>query len=122
MVRTVDYCWITHPRKLSRLRCVFEEEVCQALTLDSCQTNMSDMAVVRIKSREFQRKTAGWLRRARQGAIVVIVSSQGPPLTLKAGSPIGNGKADWAAHFDWLKRQPILSTNPIDDARKSEAR
>jgi antitoxin (DNA-binding transcriptional repressor) of toxin-antitoxin stability system len=80
------------------------------------------MATLQVKNRDFQRSTADWLRRARQGDTVVIVSSDGPPLTLTAGRPKRGSKPDWDSHFDWLKKQPVYETNPVDDVRKSEKR
>ncbi len=42
------------------------------------------MATLRVKNRDFQRATGEWLQKARQGNTVLIVSPEGPPLTLKA--------------------------------------
>jgi hypothetical protein len=53
---------------------------------------------------------------------VVIVSSEGPPLTLTAGRPKRSGKPDWDRHFEWLKKQPVYETNPVDDLRKTDKR
>ena len=83
---------------------------------------MSDMALLQVKNRDFQRSPADWLHRARQGDTVVIVSSAGPPLTLMAGRPSRVAKADWDSHFNWLKRQPVMETNPVDELRKTEKR
>ena len=77
------------------------------------------MATLQVKNRDFQRSTGDWLRRARQGDTVVIVSSEGPPLTLTAGRPKRGGKPDLAGHFDWRKKQPVHETNPVDELRKT---
>jgi len=82
---------------------------------------MSDMAILQVKNRDFQRSPADWLHRAKQGDTVVIVSSEGPPLTLTVGRPKG-GEMDWNSHFEWVKRQPVLDTNPVDELRKTEKR
>ena len=83
---------------------------------------MSDMAILQVKNRDFQRAPADWLHRVRQGDTVVIVSSEGPPLTLTAGRPKRSATPDWNSHFDWLKSQPVIETNPVDEMRKSERR
>jgi hypothetical protein len=83
---------------------------------------MSDMARLQVKNRDFQRAPGDWMHRARQGDTVVIVSAQGPPLTLSVGDPHGAGDSDWAGHFEWLERQPIEESNPVDDLRKAERR
>jgi antitoxin (DNA-binding transcriptional repressor) of toxin-antitoxin stability system len=83
---------------------------------------MSDMAIFQVKNREFQRSSADWLRKARQGDTVVIVSSEGPPLTLTAGRPKRGAVPDWKGHLEWLKKQPIVETNPVDELRKNDRR
>src|SRR5437870_3238291 len=60
--------------------------VCHAITIalltcPCCLTSMSDMAMFRVKNRDFQRSPADWMHRARQGDTIVIVSPEGPPLT-----------------------------------------
>jgi antitoxin (DNA-binding transcriptional repressor) of toxin-antitoxin stability system len=80
------------------------------------------MATLQVKNRDFQRSTAAWLRRVRQGDTVVIVSSEGPPLTLTAGRPKRGSKQDWTRHFEWLKKQPVSETNPVDELRKTDKR
>jgi len=80
------------------------------------------MAILEVKNRDFQRSAGDWLRRARQGDTVVIVSSEGPPLTLTAGRPKRASKPDWNRHFDWLKTQPAFETNPVDEMRKTDKR
>ena len=83
---------------------------------------MSDMAILQIKNRDFQRAPADWMHRARQGDTIVIVSSEGPPLTLTVGRPKRAAEPDWDSHFAWLKKQPGSETNPVDDLRKAEKR
>jgi hypothetical protein len=85
---------------------------------------MSDMATLRVKNREFQRATGAWLEKARKGDTIVIVGSEGPPLTLRAGrfDSAKVGKQDWEDHFVWLKAQPILDENPVEELRRSEGR
>ena len=80
------------------------------------------MALLRVKNRDFQRATGEWLQKARQGNTVVIVSAEGPPLTLKAGHPKREKGADWEQHFAWLKNQPQIATNPVDEIRRAESR
>ncbi|MBI1872998.1 MAG: hypothetical protein HYS05_03800 [Acidobacteria bacterium] len=80
------------------------------------------MARLQVKNRDFQRSTADWMHRARQGDTVVIVSPKGPALTLIAGTPARAARADWDSHFDWLKRQPIIDSNPVDELRQLERR
>jgi antitoxin (DNA-binding transcriptional repressor) of toxin-antitoxin stability system len=80
------------------------------------------MAILQVKNRDFQRSAGDWLRRARQGDTVVIVSSEGPPLTLTAGRPRRQSKPDWDRHFDWLKKQPVCEVNPVDELRKADKR
>ena len=92
------------------------------LTVDYCLTNMSDMSTLRVRNRDFQRAPAGWLHKARQGDTVVIVSAEGPPLTLRVGRPKPEQEADWDRHFEWLKKQPVQETNPVDDLRRIEDR
>ena len=83
---------------------------------------MSDMAVLQVKNRDFQRSPADWLHRARQGDTVLIVSPEGPPLTLVAGRPKRGGQPDWNSHFKWLKKQAVSPANPVDELRKAEQR
>jgi antitoxin (DNA-binding transcriptional repressor) of toxin-antitoxin stability system len=80
------------------------------------------MATLQVEKRDFERSAAGWLRKARQGDTVVIVSSEGPPLTLTAGRPKRAGQPAWARHFKWLKKQPAFETNLVDDLRQYEKR
>lgn len=100
---------------------VFVERTGQ-LTGALCLTNMSDMATLQVKNREFQRSTADWLRRARQGDTVVIVSPEGPPLTMTAGRPQPPARFDWDSHFDWLNTQPVFDINPVDASRRADKR
>ena len=83
---------------------------------------MSDMATLQVKNRDFQRSPADWLHKARQGDTVVIVSPDGPSLTLIAGRPKRSANSDWDRHFEWLKKQDLIETNPVDDLRKAEKR
>jgi len=83
---------------------------------------MSDMAVLRVKNRDFQRATAEWLHRAKQGNTVVIISSGGPSLTLTAGRPQQAAATDWEGHFTWLERQPLIDVNPVDELRRTDKR
>ncbi len=83
---------------------------------------MSDMATLRVRNRDFQRAPAGWLHKARQGDTIVIVSADGPPLTLRAGRPQSEVETDWDHHFEWLKKQKIQETNPVDELRRVEDR
>lgn len=83
---------------------------------------MSDMAILQVKNRDFQRSPADWLHRARRGDTVVIVGSEGPPLTLTVGRPKRGAEPDWNSHFEWLKKQPVTETNPVDEFRRSEKR
>ena len=59
---------------------------------------------------------------AMQSASIVIVSPEGPPLTLMAGKPHRDAQPDWDSHFEWLKKQPVSETNPVDELRKAEKR
>lgn len=83
---------------------------------------MSDMAILKVKNREFQRSSANWLHRARQGDTVVIVSPEGPHLTLTAGQPKRSAGTDWNSHFEWLRKQPVCEVNPVDELRKADKR
>ena len=83
---------------------------------------MSDMAILNVKNREFQRSQADWLHRARRGDTVVIVSPEGPPLTLQVGRPKRGAGLDWNSHFDWLKKQRAMDRNPVDALRAAEGR
>ena len=83
---------------------------------------MSDMAILQVKNRDFQRSPSDWMHRARRGDTIVIVSSEGPPLTLTVGKPQRATGIDWDSHFEWLKEQPVLETYPVDDLRKIENR
>jgi antitoxin (DNA-binding transcriptional repressor) of toxin-antitoxin stability system len=80
------------------------------------------MAVLRVKNREFQRKPSEWLQRAREGKTVVIISPEGPDLTLHAGYRKGSPSDQWKEHFEWLRKQPITDSNPVDELRRAESR
>jgi hypothetical protein len=80
------------------------------------------MAVLKVKNRNFQRATGEWLQKARQGEVVVIISPEGPPLTLRASQPKQENQTGWDAHLAWLKQQPKIRVNPADDIRRGEAR
>ena len=79
---------------------------------------------VELRPREFHRRTAWAMRTARKGIPVVIRSKEGPPLTLQLGLPKNPGRPrlDWDAHFKWLKRQPLVTVNPVDELRAQERR
>ena len=83
---------------------------------------MSDMAILEVRNRDFQRAPADWLHKAREGETVVIVSAAGPPLTLRVGRPARDARVDWTSHFDWLKRQPEIDVNPVAELRGAEDR
>jgi hypothetical protein len=83
---------------------------------------MSDMATIKVKNRDFQRAPAEWLHKARRGETVVILSPEGPPLTLRAGYPKRDNGYDWSAHFEWLHKQPVIEVNPVDESRRAERR
>jgi hypothetical protein len=83
---------------------------------------MSDMAILEVKNREFQRAPADWMHKAREGETIVIVSAEGPPLTLRVGRPTRDARLDWASHFAWLKKQPVVDVNPVDELRRAEDR
>jgi antitoxin (DNA-binding transcriptional repressor) of toxin-antitoxin stability system len=83
---------------------------------------MSDMAILRVKNRDFQRSAGRWLHRAKRGDTVVIVGRGGPPLTLSAGPPERAAAWDWDGHFAWLRRQPVTPVNPVDAWRKADTR
>lgn len=80
------------------------------------------MAILEIKNRDFQRSPADWMHRARKGDTIVIVSSEGPPLTLTVGRPKRAAEPNWNSHFEWLRKQPISETNPVDDPSRAEER
>ena len=80
------------------------------------------MAILNVKSREFQRSPADWLHRARRGDTVVIVSPDSPTLTLQVGRPKRGVGLDWNSHFDWLKKQKALDGNPVHELRAAEDR
>lgn len=90
--------------------------------LGGCRTSVSDMGVLRVKNRDFQRATGKWLQCARQGEVIVITSPDGPPLTLQAGHPKPEGESTWKEHLAWLARQPEIAANPVDDLRRVESR
>ena len=79
---------------------------------------------VELKPREFHRRTAWAMKTARKGIPVVIRSEKGPPLTLQLGLPkrADRPQTDWEAHFKWLKRQPIVNANPVNELRAEEQR
>jgi len=83
---------------------------------------MSDMAIFKVKNRDFQRSAADWMHRARKGDTIVIVSSEGPPLTLTVGTPRRATETDWNGHFEWLNKQPVSERNPVDELRKADKR
>jgi len=72
----------------------------------------------------FIRRTAWAMKTARRGVPVVIVSASEPPLTLQVGRPaeLASGRVDWDAHFAWLKKQPAVQANPVDELRARDGR
>ena len=42
--------------------------------------------------------------------------------TQDAETPVSGKKPDWDAHFNWLKTQPQLEENPVDQLRREEDR
>lgn len=82
------------------------------------------MKPIELKPRQFHRSTAWAMKTARRGVPVIIVAPNQPPLTLQLGLPTGlaSSKVDWDAHFAWLKAQPPLETNPVDELRKAKQR
>jgi hypothetical protein len=85
------------------------------------------MKTVELKPREFHRRIGWALAEARRGVAVVITASGQPAVTLCLGrpqpAPPNKGAGlDWDAHFAWLRTQPKLETNPVDDLRAEERR
>ncbi len=82
------------------------------------------MKAIELKPREFHRRTAWALKTARKGIPVVIVSASEAPLTLQVGRPaeVTRGQMDWDAHFAWLKKQPPMQANPVDELRARDGR
>ena len=78
------------------------------------------MKTVELKPREFHRRIGWALAEARRGVAVVIAAPGQPAVTLTLGRP-GVGKRSPAAggtgRAAWLKAQPRLATNPVDDLR-----
>ena len=85
------------------------------------------MKPVELKPREFHRRIGWALAEARRGVAVVITAPGQPAVTLSLGRPQPAKRTkqvgkDWDAHFNWLKTQPKLATNPVDDLRAAERR
>jgi hypothetical protein len=85
------------------------------------------MKSVELKPREFHRRIGWALAEARRGVAVVITAPGHPAVTLSLGRPQPAKRAkrtgmDWDEHFTWLKTQPKLATNPVDDLRAEEQR
>ncbi len=85
------------------------------------------MKTVELKPREFHRRIGWALAEARRGVAVVIAGRGQPAVTLSLGRPPaanrGRGAGlDWNSHFAWLKTQPKIATNPVDDLRAEERR
>ena len=85
------------------------------------------MKTVELKPREFHRRIGWALAEARRGVAVVIAAPGQPAVTLSLGRPAAGKRSpaaggDWDAHFAWLKAQPRLATNPVDDLRAEERR
>jgi hypothetical protein len=79
---------------------------------------------VELRPREFHRRTAWAMKTARRGIPVVIRSENGPPLTLQVGLPteIARPRTNWEDHFKWLRKQPLLKANPVDELRAEDGR
>lgn len=85
------------------------------------------MKTVELKPREFHRRIGWALAEARRGVAVVIAAPGQPAVTLSLGRPRPGTQSrgagvDWDAHFGWLKTQPRLATNPVDELRAEERR
>lgn len=85
------------------------------------------MKTVELRPREFHRRIGWALAEARRGVAVVITAPGQPAVTLSLGRPRpekGSKETgpDWDAHFAWLKTQPRITTNPVDDLRAEERR
>lgn len=85
------------------------------------------MKTVELKPREFHRRIGWALAEARRGVAVVVTGAGQPPVTLSLGRPQPSERnrgagTDWDAHFAWLKAQPQVATNPVDDLRAEEGR
>lgn len=80
------------------------------------------MQALKVKNREFQRAAGKWLEKAKLGNTIIIVSTEGPPLTLKAGAVSAGPEIDWDEHFAWLKKQPLMKANPMDALREMDGR
>lgn len=85
------------------------------------------MKTIEMKPREFHRRIGWALAEARRGVAVVITGAGQPAVTLALGRPQAGRRArgsstDWDAHFAWLKTQPPVATNPVDDLRAEERR
>lgn len=87
-----------------------------------------DIKIVELKPREFHRRIGWALAEARRGVAVVIAAAGQPAVTLSLGRPRPSprnrraGGMDWDEHFAWLRPQPKLATNPVDDLRADERR
>jgi len=80
------------------------------------------MATLTVGNREFSAFAGQLAASRRQGDTIVIISSEGPSLTLSAGKPKAGDVFDWEEHFEWLKKQPVTDKNPVDELRKRENR
>jgi hypothetical protein len=85
------------------------------------------MKIIELKPREFHRRIGWALAEARRGVAVVIAAPGQPAVTLALGRPrpgksSQSAAGDWDAHFAWLKTQPEVTTNPVDDLRAEERR
>ena len=85
------------------------------------------MKTVELKPREFHRRIGWALAEARRGVDVVIVAPGQAAVTLSRGRPHAAKRTaaagvDWDAHFAWLRTQPKLETNPVDELRAEERR
>lgn len=92
-----------------------------------CQAKSPDVKTVELKPREFHRRIGWALAEARRGVAVVVTAPGQPAVTLALGRPHPAQRSaaagvDWDTHFAWLKTQPKLATNPVDDLRAGDRR
>jgi hypothetical protein len=85
------------------------------------------MKTVELKPREFHRRIGWALAEARRGVAVVVAAAGQPAVTLSLGRPQAVDRnrgtdLNWDTHFAWLRTQPQIATNPVDDLRADERR
>ena len=73
----------------------------------SMEAIMEEIATLRSLV-ESQQRQIEELRAKTKGDTVVIVSSEGPHLTLTVGRPKRSVAPDWHSHFEWLRKQPVI--------------